>query len=132
MIMKLPKIERENDTLWLIQDLGGMGIYDKSKAIVNFCDKETKLFEKEIDRVVLEIFDENGINIPSTDKSVLKLAFDLLNAKGKDIEIVDNFKDRNVDECELIKMTKNHFSVVLEENRYIQCSVQVKEVENGR
>ena len=129
MIMKLPKIERENDTLWLIQDLGGMGIYDKSKAIVNFCDKETKLFEKEIDRVVLEIFDENGINIPSTDKSVLKLAFDLLNAKGKDIEIVDNFKDRNVDECELIKMTKNHFSVVLEENRYIQCSVQVKEVD---
>lgn len=125
--MTLPKIERDNDTLWLMQDLSGMGVYDKAKAIVNFCDKETKLFEKEIDRAILEIFDRNGIEIPSTDKSVLKLAFDLLKAKGTDIEIVDAFKDTKIDNCEFIKLTKNQFTVVLEDNRYIQCCVRVKE-----
>ena len=125
--MTLPKTERDNDTLWLMQDLSGMGVYDKAKAIVNFCDKETKLFEKEIDRAILEIFDRNGIEIPSTDKSVLKLAFDLLKAKGTDIEIVDAFKDTKIDNCEFVKLTKNQFTVVLEDSRYIQCCVRVKE-----
>ena len=125
--MTLPKIERDNDTLWLMQDLSGMGVYDKAKAIVNFCDKETKLFEKEIDRAILEIFDRNGIEIPSADKKVLKLAFDLLKAKGTDIEIVDAFKDTKIDDCEFVKLTKNQFTVVLEDSRYIQCCVRVKE-----
>lgn len=125
--MNLPKIERDNDTLWLLQDLSGMGVYDKAKAIVNFCDKETKLFEKEIDRAILEIFEKNGIEIPNTDKSVLKLAFDLLKAKGTDIEIVDAFKDTKIDNCEFVKLTKNQFTVVLEDSRYIQCCVRIKE-----
>lgn len=127
--MTLPKIERDIDTntLWLMQDLGGMGVYDKAKAIVDFCDKETKLFEKEIDRAILEIFDRNGIEIPNTEKKVLKLAFDLLKAKGTDIKIIDAFKDTKIDNCEFVKLTKNQFTVVLEDNRYIQCCVRVKE-----
>ena len=62
--MNLPKIERDDDCLYLVQDISGMEIYDKSKAIVNFCDKETKLFEKEIDKAIIDIFQANGINIP--------------------------------------------------------------------
>lgn len=126
--MNLPKIERENDTLWLFQDLSGMGIYDKAKAIVNFCDKETKLFEKEIDRAILEIFKRNGIEIPNTDKSVLKLAFDLLKSKGTNIEIVDIYKLTKLENCEFVKLTRNQFTVVLEDNQYIQCCVKVKEI----
>ena len=125
--MNLPKIERENNTLWLIQDLSDMGIYDKAKAIVTFCDRETKLFEKEIDRAILEIFEKNGINVPSTEKSVLKLAFDLLKAKGTSIEIVDNFKNTKLDNCELVKLTRNQFTVVLEDDKFIQCCVRIKE-----
>ena len=125
--MNLPKIERENNTLWLLQDLSDMGIYDKAKAIVTFCDRETKLFEKEIDRAILEIFEKNGINVPSTDKNVLKLAFDLLKAKGTSIEIVDNFKNTKLDNCELVKLTRNQFTVVLEDDKFIQCCVRIKE-----
>ena len=125
--MGLPRIVKEDNCLYLIQDIGGLDTYERAKAIVNFCEKETKLFEKEIDRAILEIFDRNGIEIPSTDKSVLKLAFDLLKAKGRDIEIVDAFKDTKIDNCEFIKLTKNQFTVVLEDNRYIQCCVRVKE-----
>ena len=85
--MNLAKIERDNDCVYMLQDISGLQGYDRAKAIVNFCDKETKIFEKEIDRAILEIFQRNGINVQSTDKSVLKLAFDLLKSKGKEIRV---------------------------------------------
>lgn len=126
--MNLPTISKDADCIYLTQDLQGMGTYDKSKAIVNFCDKETKSFEKEIDKVILSIFERNGINIPNTDKSVLKKAFATLNANGKNIEIKDLYKNRQLYNTVVIKETKNHFVVVLEEDRYLQCGIQVKEI----
>ena len=77
VIMNLATIERDNDCLYLVQDLNGLGIYERAKAIVTFCDKETKDFEREIDRAILKIFEKYDIKIPNKDKSVLKLAFDI-------------------------------------------------------
>ena len=128
--MKLPTITREDSCLYLTQDLTDMGIYDKAKAIVNFCTKETKIFEKEVDRVVLEIFERNGINIPNTDKSVLKLAFDLLKSKGRDIVVKDIYADKvDLYNSELVKETKL-FTIWLEDDTTIQCGVMVEEKEN--
>ena len=124
----MTKITKDNNCLYLTQDLSGLGTYDKAKAIVNFCDKETKLFEKEIDRAIIEIFERNGIQIPNTDKSVLKLAFDLLKAKGIKIDVVDNYKNStDLYNSELIKQTKL-FSIWLEDNTYLQVGVEIKEI----
>ena len=123
----MTKIIKSDDCLYLVDDLWGMDTYDKSKAIVNFCDRETKRFEKEIDVAIIDIFERNGINIPNTEKSVLKKAFAMLKEKNKTIDIVDLFKnvvDYNVED---IRETKNHFTVVLEDKRYLQCGVQVVE-----
>lgn len=126
--MNLPKIEREDDTLWLVQDLSGLDLYERSKAIVDFCDKETKLFEKEIDRAILEIFERNGIIVQSTKKSALKLAFTHLKLKRKDIEVEDIYRNKvDLYNSELIKDTKL-FSIWLEDKRYLQCGVRVKEI----
>ena len=122
----MTKITREENCLYLTEFIRDYGIYDKAKAIVNFCDKETKQFEKEIDRAILEIFERNGINVPNTDKSVLKLAFDLLKAKGKSIDIVDLYK--NMVGGFVIKQTKNHFNVYYD-GITIECGVEVKEIE---
>ena len=125
--MNLPKITKDNECLYLTQDISGMGLYEKSKAIVNFCDKETKLFEKEIDRAILDIFERNGINIPNTQKSVLKLAFELLKAKGKDIEVKDSYREQvDLYNSRLIRETKL-FTIWLEDDKYLQCGVMVKE-----
>lgn len=126
--MNLPTITKDNNCIYLTQDLWGMDLYDRSKAIVNFCDKETKLFEKEIDKLLLDIFERNGVNIYSTDKSVLKQAFDTLKANGKTIRINDLFKNVPLYDTELIKETKNHFMVVLESKRYLQCGVHIQEI----
>ena len=133
--MSLPKIYREDNCLYLIQDLSGLGTYDKVKAIVNFCDKETKRFEKEIDSVILEVFEKNGINIPNTEKSVLKVAFDTLKQSGRDIEITDLFKNKkNCELCEFIKDTKNHFTIIIEtdyvcgcKKEIIECGIELQE-----
>lgn len=126
--MNLPTITKDNNCIYLTQDLWGMDLYERSKAIVDFCNKETKLFEKEIDRLLLSVFEKNGVNIYSTDKSVLKQAFDTLKANGKTIRISDLFKDIPLYDTEIVKETKNHFMVVLESKRYLQCGVHIQEI----
>lgn len=125
--MNLPTITRDNNCLYLTQDLGDMNIYDKAKAIVDFCNKETKLFETEIDRSILNIFERYGINVCSTDKSVLKRAFGILKDNGIEIVVEDIYENSDLDNTEFVKYTRNHLTIVLEENRYIQCGVCVKE-----
>ena len=124
--MNIAKIERDNDCVYMLQDISGLQGYDRAKAIVNFCDKETKIFEREIDSAILDIFQRNGINVPNTDKSVLKLAFDLLKAKGKDIRVENNTE--NLYNCEKIKACKL-FSVYLEDDKYLQVAIRVKEID---
>jgi hypothetical protein len=124
--MNIAKIERDFDAIYMLQDISGLQGYDRAKAIVNFCDKETKIFEREIDRAILEILSRNGINVPNTDKSVLKLAFDLLKAKKKNIVVINTTESAY--KCELIKQSKL-FNVYLEDDRYLQVSVRVREIE---
>ena len=128
--MKLAKITKENNCLYLTQEIDTHNIYEKAKVIVNFCDKETKLFEKEIDRAILEIFERNGINVPSTNKSVLKLAFDLLNSKGKGIEITNLYTQTYMG-CITVKET-DLFNIYMENDKdkeILEVGVEIKEIE---
>ena len=126
--MNLPRIDYEDGQVYMLQDISGVNEYERAKAIVNFCDKESKLFEKAIDREIIEVFQRNGIEIPSTDKKVLKLAFDLLNSKGLDIEVEDMLENyEQVQGLEFVKRTKGKFIVALEDKTYLQCCVRVKE-----
>ena len=130
------KIVNDENCYYLIQDISGLDTYDRAKAIVNFCDKETKKFEETIDRAIMDIFERNGINIPNTNKSVLNRAFERLKSKGKNISVVDIYKNtkENEDYFKIIE-TKNHFSVMLETTwisgckiEILQCGVEVKEI----
>ena len=117
--MNLPKIDSDNGCVYMLQDISGVNEYERAKAIINFCDKESKVFEKAIDREIVEIFERNGINIPSTDKSVLKLAFEVLKGKGKYIEVIDTLKDyEKIEDLEFVKLTKGKFVVALEDKQY--------------
>ena len=130
-MLKAPEIVKRENNLYLVQDLSGLDLYEKSKAIVHFCDKETKLLEREIDRAILEIFESNGINIPSTDKSVLKQAFAILKEQRKDIVITDNYADMvDLYNSSLIKHTKL-FTIWLEDDRYLQCGVNIEVIKLG-
>lgn len=123
------KIIQDENCYYMVQDLQGLDTYDRAKTIVQFCDKETKEFEKVIDRAILDIFEKYGINVPNTTKSVLNRAFDYLNDNGIDIKIA-NLYTKNPKiyySCELVKQT-NWFTIYIEDNRFIQCGAKVEEI----
>lgn len=115
----------DKKAVYMVQDLKDFSTYERAKAIVNFCDKETKNLEKVVDRALLDIFNQNGINIPNTSKSVLKKAFATLKENRKNIVARDLYWRDKYYELELIKATPL-FSVWLEENRYLQCGVLIE------
>lgn len=130
------KMLNDGNCYYMVQDISGLGIYDKSKAIVDFCDKETKEFEKVIDRAIMDIFTRHGINIANTKKSVLKKAFQLLKSKGYDIKITNLYDTdvRNIDSCEKMLET-DMFTIWLERDHIsdylleiLQCGVMVEEI----
>lgn len=118
---------KEDNCLYMTYDLSNLGVYERAKAIVDFCDKDIKEFEKNIDRAIVDIFERNGINITSTKKNALKVAFATLKRKGKDIEITDLYKEQvDLYNSELIKETK-YFTIWLEDDTYLQVGVSVEE-----
>lgn len=125
--MNLPKITIEDNCFYLSQDISGLKGYEKAKAIVDFCDKETKKLEKEIDRAIIDIFNKNGITIESTRKSVLKGAFDTLNRKGKKITIVDLYSSKLYG-SRIIRITPS-FHIVLDNDEILECGVMLGETE---
>ena len=124
-----PKIVIENNTVFLTLDLKGLGLYEKGKAIRRFINNDTKIVEDYADTIIRGILRRNGINVYSNDKSVLKCLFDTLKRKGKRIEIIDFYKNANIDNCEILKTTDNKMTVLLEEDRYLECGVEIKEVD---
>ena len=126
--MSIPKITKENNCIYLTQDIKGLGVYEKAKAIVNFCEKETKELEKEIDKAILDIFERNGINIPNKSKSALKTAFAWLNSKNVDIQVNDIYKNLvDLYNSELIYENK-YFTIWLEDGTYLQAGIEIKEI----
>lgn len=116
---------KDRKVIYMVQDLKDFTIYQRAKAIVNFCDKETKNLEKVIDRAIIDIFNQNGINIPNTSKSVLKKAFATLNENNKDIIARDIYFLNEYYNAQLIETTPL-FRIWLEENRFLQCGVSIE------
>jgi len=121
-----PQITIEDNTVFLTLDLKGLGLYDRAKAIRQFVN-DTKIVQDYVDELVKGILDRNGIILLGTDKSALERAFDSLNAKGKDIKVINFYGGRLIDDCRYVD-TKNDITVVLEGNRYLQAAVKVEEI----
>lgn len=115
----------DKKVIYMVQDLKDFSIYERAKAIVNFCDKETKNLEKVVDRALLDIFNQNGINIPNTSKSVLKKAFATLKENNKGIIAEDLYWKNEYYNLQPIKITPL-FRIWLEENRFLQCGVMIE------
>ena len=127
--MTTPEIYSEHGNFYLVQDLSGLDEYQKARAINNFVSKSTKLLEMYLDSEIEKIFANNFILIRNTDKESIKKAFSKLREYGKQIEITDLFSGKEFADCKYITTTKGKMTVVLEENRYLQAGVSVREKE---
>lgn len=129
--MTSPNIYNDNGSFYLVQDLQGLDELEKAKAITSFVSKGTKLLELYLDSEFEKILLENFIIIKSKDKKDIKEALQKLYSLGKSIEILDLFSGKDFYKCKKITTTKDKMTVVLEEDRYLQCGVKVSEVNYG-
>ena len=126
-----PKIMIQDDTIFLTLDLKGLDLYQRGKAIRKFINSDTKIVEDYADTLIRAIFKRNGINVYGDDKSVLNRAFDTLKQKGKQIEIIDFYQNVDLERCEIVTTTKTKMTILIEDNRYLQAGVIVKEGERN-
>lgn len=121
----------QDDTIFLTLDLKGLDLYQRGKAIRKFINSDTKIVEDYADTLIRAIFKRNGINVYGDDKSVLNRAFDTLKQMGKQIEIIDFYQNVDLERCEIITTTKTKMTILIEDNRLLQCGVIVKEGERN-
>lgn len=126
MKVKLTKID---NCIYLTQNLKDLNLYQRTKAIKNFIRNETKILEDLADTEIRTIFAKNGINIYSTEESVLNQAFDTLKTLGKAIDIVDIYENKDNFNCVLLGTSDNQISVWLEDDEILQCGIMIEERE---
>ena len=119
-----PIIHKENNCYYLSQDLSGMDLYERTRAIKRFINSDTKILEECVNNEIKAIFKAKGINAYSNDESVLKGALDTFNRQYGAITLVDLFK-KPIERCEKID-NKNGMTIVIEDNRFIECGMEIK------
>lgn len=123
------KLVKDGNCYYLTQSLYGMNLYQRTKAIKQFINNETKILEDCIEHEIRAILNRNGLIVEDTSESALNDLFSALNEKGKDIDIVDIYKDRQIYGCVLLGKSPNDMTVWLEDDDLLQCGCKVKEKE---
>ena len=122
---------QEDNCYYLTQDISGLTLYQKTKVIDKFVKQETKVLENCVENDLRAIFSKFGINIQDTSESALNSAFDTLKSKGKQIVIIDLYRNRVLYHCVQVGISPNKMSVWLENGYLLQCGIQVEIKELG-
>ena len=122
-----PKLTIQDNTIFLTLDLKGLDLYQRGKAIRKFVNSDTKIVEDYADRLCKAILSKYGIKVKDTTELAYKEALDRFNAMGKRLIVIDFYRDTNFDNCEIVQRSKNKITVLIEDDRFIECGVEVVE-----
>lgn len=110
------------------QSIKGMSLYQRSKTINRFLEKETKVLEQAIENYLRSIFISYGIIPRDGSADALQESFwQLQHVKGRDIYIIDRYATTD----ERIIGERNNMTVILEED-ILSAAIEVGETEYGR
>ena len=121
------KLTQDGDTIYLSQDLRGMNLYQRTKAIKQFIKSETKILEECVENAIRRIFAKNGINIYEDSESALYDRFSALKSKGKEIEIIDIYGNAEYDNAIVVGVSENKMTCILEDDYMLSCGIRVEE-----
>ena len=122
--------ETENSKIFVIsQDINGLDIYEKAKAINTFVNRETKVLETCIENHLRQVLINNGVIPLDGSESALKRAFDDLEyLHHKRIEI----RNRYVDTKEtIIGENAETQMTIINEGDVLSCAVEVEVINCG-
>lgn len=124
-MVKKVSLYHEDNCYYLLQDISGLNLYQRTKVIEKFIKQETKVLESCVENDLRAIFSDNGINIQDTSESALNRAFDTLKAKGKTISINDIYANRVMYHCVQVGTSANKMSVWLENGYLLQAGIEI-------
>ena len=136
MITK-PKIEiidegiKDNEihrTYVMTQELDDLSLYDRTKGIERFINKETKVLEMLLESDLRRILKEFGVIPYDGSESALNEAFDTLKRKGVFVRIVDRYYE--LENENIIGESPNKMTIILEDDNFISCAMEIV-VEKG-
>ena len=122
-----PYIDKVGCCYYLIVDLKGLSMYERASAINHFIKRDTKILETHIDNEIRALLAEYNIISTLTDKEQIKCALESLKMRyRKEIVINDIYKDfvRN-ETLTTVGISENHMTIVIEDNRYLQCGIEL-------
>ena len=126
----LIEIERTptNVVYYMYANIEGLNIYQKAKVINRFLTTESKIMERILESDLRHFLKVYGIIPQSMTESALNGAFDTLKGKGKNIEVVDRYK--NIGE-KVVGVSNNQMTII-EDDQTISLSMEVRVVDYER
>ena len=119
-----------NHTYYLVQKLETKDLYQKSKWITEFLEKETKKLELFANNEIKALLREKGIRILENTENAYKSALDTLKHRyNKVLDIEDIYRYGNWENCEFIGVSNNGMTVMLEDKIYLQAGIMIKEID---
>lgn len=123
-VIEIVEKDEEHIIYYMYQDLMGLNLYDRTKAIERFINNATKTLEIAISNDLREILRKNGIIPQDGSESALKRAFDKLEDKGYKIAIIDRYYQ--IEDERIIGESPNQMTVIMEDKFIIGCSMEIR------
>ena len=129
-VIEIVEKDEEHIIYYMYQDLMGLNLYERTKAIERFINNATKTLEIAISNDVREILRKNGIIPQDGSENALTRAFDKLEDKGYAIAIIDRYYQ--IEDERIIGESFNEMTIILEGENLISCSIEIRLEQKGK
>ena len=121
---KLDIVEKDSDHILyhLYCEFDSNNMYERAKLINRFLTSECKVMERVLETDLRNFLREQGIIPQTMSESALNDAFDTLKSKGKQIVIIDRYKNASEN---IVGVSENQMTVI-EESDYIGIAMEIR------
>lgn len=121
---KLDIVEKDSDHILyhLYCEFDSNNMYERAKLINRFLTSECKVMERVLETDLRNFLREQGIIPQTMSESALNEAFDTLKSKGKQITIIDRYKNASEN---IVGVSENQMTVI-EESDYIGIAMEIR------
>lgn len=121
---KLDIVEKDSDHILyhLYCEFDSNNMYERAKLINRFLTSECKVMERVLETDLRNFLREQGIVPQTMSESALNEAFDTLKSKGKQITIIDRYKNASEN---IVGVSENQMTVI-EESDFIGIAMEIR------
>ena len=120
-------IEKDNEHIvyYMHQDIAGLNLYERTKAIERFINNATKTLETLISSDIREFLRVRGIIIQDGSDKALEQAFVELGVKhNQTIQLIDRYYE--IGNERILGESPNQMTILLEDENLIGCSMEMR------